>query len=183
MFSQHSIQLGIIGVSSLGLLGTVDTARAQSWVPESAGGRIGVAANFGAQTFHQAEGFANWNLPWGWDLGSRFRVQSRLDFSAGWLSDSHTDSAVGTLGPSLVLSREQLPITLEVGVSPTLISESKFATKDFGEAFQFTSHIGLNFELPWHLAINYRFQHMSNAGIGNSNPGLNLHVFGLSYVF
>jgi len=184
MFSRHSIQLGIIGFSSLWLLGAADTGRAQSaWVPESAGGRFGVAANLSAQTFHQTEAFANWNLPWDWDLGAQFRLQSRLDLSAGWLGDSHTDAAVGTIGPTLVLSREKFPFTLEFGVSPTIISEPRFATKDFGEAFQFTTHIGLNFRLPWHLALNYRFQHMSNAGLNHNNPGLNLQLFGVSYVF
>ena len=58
--------------------------------------------------FHQAELFGNWNLPWGWDLGKEWHLQSRLDLSAGWLGDRSQNAAIGTLGPTLVLSRARL---------------------------------------------------------------------------
>ena len=90
---------------------------------------------------------------------------------------------MGTLGPSLVLGRRRLPLSVEGGISPTMLSEYEFASKNLGSIVQFTSHVGLSWEFAPHWRLGYRFQHMSNAGLGSHNPGLNLHVFGLSYVF
>jgi hypothetical protein len=42
---------------------------------------------------------------------------------------------------------------------------------------------GLSFEISSRIRLSYRFQHMSNAGLGLHNPGLNLNMFGISYVF
>jgi len=150
---------------------------------ESAGARAGIPATLGGSDFHQAEAFANWNLPWGWDFGTDWRLQSRLDLSAGWVGDSDHDAAVFTFGPSLVLSRERSPVSLDVGLSPTYITHQDFEDKKFGIPLQFTSHIGLNVDVWSHLRVGYRYQHMSNAGFSKYNPGLNLHMFGVSYVF
>jgi lipid A 3-O-deacylase len=150
---------------------------------ESAGVRFGLSPASDDHKFHQAEVTANWNLPWAWSLGSRWRLESRIDASAGWLGDPGGDAAIGTVGPSLVLRLEGFPVTLEGGVSPTLLSRQEFATKNLGSYFQFTSHAGLNWDFAPHWRLGYRFQHMSNAGIGSPNPGLNLHMIGVSYLF
>jgi hypothetical protein len=99
------------------------------------------------------------------------------------LGDRRTDAAIGTLGPTFVLGRDQFPISLEAGVSPTIISRYEFATRDLGSLYQFTSHVGLNVDIISHLRLGYRFQHMSNGGLSQPNSGLNLHLFGVSYVF
>jgi hypothetical protein len=150
---------------------------------ESIGARGGLSASSSGEQFDQAEAFANGDLPWDWDLGKKWRLQSRLDFSLGWLGDSGHNAAVGTVGPSLLLGRERLPVSLEGGVSPTLLSRHEFGSKDFGTEFQFTSHVGLNWDFAAHWRLGYRFQHMSNAGLGAKNPGLNMHLLSLSYVF
>jgi hypothetical protein len=49
--------------------------------------------------------------------------------------------------------------------------------------FQFTSHLGVNWDFAPHWRVGYRFQHMSNAGLATPNPGLNLHIFSVSYRF
>jgi lipid A 3-O-deacylase len=157
--------------------------RAEGLQLESVGARGGISANLTGVSFNQAEMFANWNLPWGWDLGREWRLQTRLDFSAGWLGDHDKSAAIGTAGPSLVLSRARLPVSLEGGISPTLLSQSDFDSRDFGTYFQFTSHVGLNWDFAEHWRLGYRLQHMSNAGLGSHNRGLNMHLFSLSYVF
>jgi hypothetical protein len=157
--------------------------RAEDFRLESIGARGGLSAHNSGKDFNQAEAFANWNLPWAWDLGKEWRLQSRLDFSLGWLGDRGNNAAIGTAGPSLVLSHEGWPVTLDGGSSPTVLSRSEFGSKDFGMDFQFTSHIGLNWDFAPHWRLSYRFQHLSNAGLASPNPGLNMHMFGLSYVF
>jgi hypothetical protein len=165
------------------VLATVANARAGDFSFESAGARFGAGVGSSNRDFHQAETFVDWNLPWHWDLGKKWDLQSRLDFSAGWVGNNHSDAAVGTVGPLLALGRERFPISLEGGSGPTLISRSEFETRDFGDPVQFTSHIGLCCDLAKHWRLGYRFQHMSNAGISQSNPGLNLHMLALSYRF
>ncbi len=164
-------------------LAAVASARAGDFSFESVGARFGAVASNSNNDLHQAEAFADWNLPWHWDLGAKWDLQSRLDFSAGWLGDSHRSGAVGTLGPLLALGCERFPISIEGGASPTFLSRWEFETKDFGDAVQFTSHIGLYWDITQHWRLGYRFQHMSNAGISQDNPGLNLHVLAVSYRF
>lgn len=158
-------------------------ASAQQLSLESAGARVGGSPTESAHFFHQAEGFLNFNLPWAFDLGKEWWLKSRLDFSLGWLGDHGEDSVVGSAGPSLLLGRKRLPLSAESGVGPTLLSEFDFPDKDFGGILQFTSYVGLNVELPAHLRLSYRFQHMSNGGLNGHNPGLNLHMVALSYRF
>ena len=82
-----------------------------------------------------------------------------------------------------MLGKRDFPLGLEVGGGPTVLTRLDFRSKDFGDIFQFTSHIGLNFDLTSRVRIGYRFQHMSNGGLSRHNPGLNLHMVGLSYLF
>ncbi|HWI56748.1 MAG TPA: hypothetical protein VNZ22_05950, partial [Bacillota bacterium] len=106
-----------------GLLATaVRNAPATDFSFESAGARYGLAGNQSGHDFNQVEAFADWNLPWGWDLAPQWRLQSRLEASAGWLGDGK-DAAIGTLGPNLVLRREHFPLSLVGGLSPTMLSE------------------------------------------------------------
>jgi hypothetical protein len=156
---------------------------AADWSLESAGVRYGFSANGSGSDFHASETFLNANLPWSWSLGTNWQVASRLDGSAGWLGAGDKNGAMFTLGPTLVLSRKNLPITLDGGVSPTVITRSQYDTKDLGIPFQFTTHIGINWDFAKHFRAGYRFQHMSNAHLSNHNPGLNLHLFGVSYLF
>jgi hypothetical protein len=165
------------------LLLSAVVGQAEGFRFESVGVRGGFPGSRSARAFNQAEGFANWNLPWDWDLGKEWHLQSRLDLSIGWLGDHGNNALIATAGPSLVLGREPLPLSLEGGVSPAFISRHKFGSKDFGTEAQFTSYVGLNWDFAAHWRVSYRFQHMSNAGLGSKNPGLNMQFFGLSYVF
>jgi hypothetical protein len=148
----------------------------------SAGGRFGVGANESAKDFYLAEAFTEINLPWSWH-GNRLRLESRLDVGMGWLGERHMNAAIGEAGPMLVLSYKQFPVTLAVGSSLTGLSRSDFDSKDLGIPFQFTTHIGLNWDFAERFRVGYRYQHTSNAGLDKSNPGLNMHVLALSYLF
>ncbi len=165
------------------LLATIRDAWAGDFHLESAGVRGGFATETGDQEFHQLEAFLNCNLPWGWDLGYDLWLQTRLDASAGAFGDSSRGAAVVTAGPSVILSYGKVPLSLEVGLSPTAISRHEFETRDLGSYYQFTSHVGVNFDFLAHCRLSYRFQHMSNAGFAEPNPGLNMHIFGLGYLF
>ena len=122
-------------------------------------------------------------MPWGWDLGKEWHLQTGLDLSLGWLNGRGESAVIGSVGPSLLLSRARLPLSFEGGVLATGLSESQFGSYDFGMNFQFTDYLGLNWDFSSHLRVGYRFQHMSNAGLFAANTGLNMHMFALSYLF
>jgi lipid A 3-O-deacylase len=147
------------------------------------GTRGGLSYNGTENQFQQVEAFADMNLPWKWDFYSDWRFQPRIDASAGWLRGEHADAFIGTAGPLVELRKGKFPLALEGGSSPTILSRDRFGSRDFGERFQFTSHIGLTWYVTEHISVGYRFQHMSNAGIANPNPGLNLQMLELSYSF
>ncbi len=165
------------------LIGSTGQCQSAWYIPESAGVRGAFSGNSRSHNFHEAEAFCNWNLPWNWDLGRGWDLQTELALGAGWLADPGKNVAILSLGPALALRRANFPLFLEGGSSPTWISDHHFATKNMGEDFQFTTYIGLNWDVSTHFRLLYRFQHMSNAGIASTNPGLNLNAFGVSYRF
>ncbi len=169
-------------VSFLILFISTAPLQAQNAGFEGLGGRFGLSVARGPE-LRQAETFVSFRLPWSWDLGAQFRLQSRLDFSVGWLGSDNDNAVIGSVVPEVVLRRGGLPVSLELGLGPTLMSRNSFDDRDLGSNFQFTTHIGLNFDLGNHVRLGYRFQHMSNAGIASPNPGLNMNMFAVSYRF
>jgi Lipid A 3-O-deacylase (PagL) len=165
------------------LAAALANAKAESFNLDSAGARFGVSANSSSKNFYQSEAFLDLKLPWSWDLGRSWRVRTGLDASLGWLGNQYEDGAIGVVAPFLTLGREGFPVHLDAGVGPTGISRTEYVSKDFGVQIQFTSFAGLYWDFARHFRLGYRYQHMSNASIGRSNPGLNLHMVGLSYLF
>lgn len=169
-------------MSLLVLFVSTASLRAQNAGFEALGARFGLSAHAGSD-LRQAETFVSHRLPWSWDLGAQFRLQTRLDFSVGWLGSDNDDAVIGSLVPEVVLRRGDLPVSLELGSGPTLMSRNSFDNRDLGSNFQFTTHLGLNFDLGNHVRLGYRFQHMSNAGMASPNPGLNMNMLAVSYRF
>lgn len=148
---------------------------------ESIGVRGGVSDN---ANFSQVEALADWKLPWRWDWTTDWHLQTKLNCSLGWLGAEHRSAAIGTAGPGLLLNYDQVPINLEGGSSFTLLSRDTFGSRDLGSIVQFTSYVGLNWDITQHIRLGYRFSHMSNAGIDSQhNEGLNMHMLALSYLF
>lgn len=165
------------------LITAVATTSAEEFRLESVGVRAGFSGSSSGKDFNQAEFLLNCNLPWLWDLGKRWDLRPRLDASLGWLGDRTDNAAIAALGPSLLLSHGTFPVSFEGGIAPTLLSQHDFGAKDFGIKLQFTSHAGLNWDITSWLRLSYRFQHMSNGGLSRHNPGLNMQMFGISYLF
>ena len=166
------------------VLAAVGAVRAQDFLPEFVGVRGGFSTSGqGAANFIQAEGFADWNLPLKTESDSGWFLQTKLSLSAGWLDSAGANAVIGTAGPAFAFGKRRFPLSLEWGISPTLISRYQFDTVNLGQSFQFTSYLGVNADLSRHWRVGYRYQHMSNGGLADSNPGLNLNMFALSYAF
>lgn len=121
-------------------------------------------------------------LPWGSRLIRNATLSTRFDLGATYLEGGDDEGAMLAAGVDLVLSSPNGSLQLEAGFRPTWMFDHEYGDDDFGGGMQFTSHAGLT--LYWQpVALSYRFQHTSNAGIYDENPGLELHMFGLGYRF
>ena len=74
---------------------------------------------------------------------------------------------------------------LEFGVGAHLHTDDSIGDKDFDIPFAFGSHLGggFRFGAGQQYELLYRFQHLSNASLGDDNPGINFHVLYLGYQF
>lgn len=70
---------------------------------------------------------------------------------------------------------------IEAGAGLHLHSRNEINDKDFDIPFAFGSHLGVGarFGGNGQYELMYRYQHQSNAGIGDSNPGINFHLMSL----
>ena len=170
----------IIFTISLWLLLTSSHGRAQDFY---AGARGGTSFDSPQGHFYQGEGFAGWKTPWRWNFYSKWTLQPDVDASAGDLTSLGANGFVGTLGAVIEIRCGTFPVFLEGGSSPTYLSRYIFGSRDLGERFQFTSHIGLQWDMTKNLAASLRFQHMSDAGITRTNPGLNVQMLSLQFNF
>ena len=142
----------------------------------------GFSTSIGKDLFLKNELYANWNLPVDWRLGSRWHLQPRFQLTAGYLQNSD-DAFIASLGLALIFTYGEFPVGLDLGISPTYIGRDNFEGKKLGFPFEFTSHIGFEWKIHRHWELSYRAEHMSNLHLGRSNPGLNMHLFGIGYRF
>ena len=147
------------------------------------GVRGGVSDNRNQDTFYQYEAFLTARMPWDWRMASDWRLGTLLEANAGVLHGDGESAFVGSAGPGISITGYGDKLEIPMGVNLTVISEDTFGDDDFGGPIQFTSHIGLNINVTRRMMIGYRLQHMSNAGLYSSNPGVNIHMLGIGYRF
>jgi Lipid A 3-O-deacylase (PagL) len=148
-----------------------------------AGVRAGGSFENDAGDFQQAEVFGGIYLPWRFGSKTGFSLKPRIEGSAGCLDNRGEAGFIAASGPVLEFRKGKFPVTLEAGVNLTALSRYNYEDKDLGGWFQFTDHVGLNWHITKHFTVGWRFQHMSNAGIYRSNPGLNQQMLSTSYSF
>ena len=148
-----------------------------------AGARGGASFDGDGGRFRQVEAYGGANLPWHWYFYRNWYLRLGGDASAGWLVETGTSAFVGTLGPFFELGKGRFPVRLKGTFAPTILSRYRFPTKDFGDDLQFTSRIGLEWEITRRWSVGAWFQHMSNGSISHSNPGLNLETLSVQYNF
>lgn len=121
-------------------------------------------------------------LPWSIPIKGLSALGLRLDAGIGDLKGNSEHGIWVAAGGDLFYRVLDDALELEVGWRPTWLSRYRFGEDDLGGRLQFSSHAGL----AWHwerVSLGYRFQHTSNAGIYNENPGLNLHLLNIGFRF
>ena len=136
----------------------------------------------------------------GWQWGRGWSLPAGLHLSSHWeLSLSYWDGDEGRTGndtlveggvtPVFYIHSEAKPLGItpyiEGGAGMHLMSETELGDKDFDILFTFGSHAGAGFRFgpQDRIELGYRFQHLSNAGLGDPNPGINFHLIRLLYYF
>lgn len=118
-----------------------------------------------------------WKVPWDWD--ARFQLTP----TAGALRGDGDTGFISTLTWGIALTKEQWRTTVDFGVGGALLSKWKFPGQNIGGPFQFITHGGMLFHLPWNLLAGYRFQHMSDGMIYGHNRGVDFHMLEVRYSF
>lgn len=134
-----------------------------------------------------------WNLGGEWvklgQWGLHTYVEAGINVWDGEKGSTGNGTLIdGHVTPVLRLQRDLssgLPLFVEAGSGLHGYSETKIDGRDFDIPFAFGSHIGagLRFGPGGEFEALYRYQHQSNAGLGDDNPGVNFHLFTLGYHF
>lgn len=133
----------------------------------------------------------DWNAKWltvgDWSLGGYWEVGANY-----WDGDEGRtgNDSLGDFHLTPVMRYQHNNETgfapfVELGLGAHLHTDSEIGDKDFDIPFSFGSHLGLGakFGAGQRYELLYRFQHLSNASLGDENPGINFHVIHLGYRF
>jgi hypothetical protein len=149
--------------------------------------RMGLQAGEKHAYFHQYEMFAVYGLPWDWRSSSGWGVSPQLNVSAGALHAVDVTGFIGSVGTGLVLDNPHFGLAPEIGINVNIMDRSRFDGQDFGSILLYGAYIGLFYRFDSGLNIGYRLQHVSNGHIfysaGTPNPGLDMHLIGVSWTF
>jgi hypothetical protein len=129
--------------------------------------------------------FFDFALPATWSPWSGAIARPRLTVEVGRFHTSFEYRAFASFGPAvrLIDDRWRVPAFVDFGFSPTVIDGSRYSKRDLGTSLNFTSHVALGLRFGQHRthSVSLRYQHISNGGINNTNPGVNM--VGLDFVF
>lgn len=134
-----------------------------------------------------------WDLGHPWFTVGDWRMVSYLE-----LGVNYWDSNKGRTGQDNLVDFGLTPVFryemdpkrgfapfIEAAVGVHLHTEDELSDKDFDIPFAFGSHMGAGarFGANGEYELMYRYQHQSNAGLGDSNPGINFHIVSLGMHF
>ena len=114
-------------------------------------------------------------------VGAQWRSHyRRLSWEASFGGWSGGHGRVYDLGFTPVARWGRSPY-LEAGVGAHVLSDLDVGTgSDFSTRFQFGDHVGVGMRFGSY-DLGLRFQHLSNGGLRNPNPGINFVILRLQY--
>ncbi|MEM5365545.1 acyloxyacyl hydrolase [Paraburkholderia azotifigens] len=130
------------------------------------------------------------NLTW-WEIGGWHFALLGEAHAAWWHTDEGNENEnIGEFGVTPVIrfikgSGWFRPF-VEAGVGVRVLTHPRLSsTFTMGSAFQFADMAGVGAQFGDHqqYQLGYRFQHVSNGGIKEPNPGINFHQIYVQYNF
>ena len=176
----------LFSLASVSLSTASTDTTASEKTPESPFNTVGMRIGFDSDTkvsLTSYELYETSDPQWSWDLSESMTTGIGYEAAIGALAGEGEVSAYIHFGFTLEFAHDALPVTLVLATGPSLYSEDTFEDFDLGGNVQFTSSAGLNWQVCDGWAVEYRYQHTSNAGLESHNPGLNMHAFALSHNF
>lgn len=170
----------LILICGPGNAGAFDTVALELGTGDDSATRVGVRLDRTWQRKWFADG--DWYLGGYWELSASY-----WDAGAGRTGND----SLGDFGLAPVLRLQPhrdragfLPF-LELGIGAHVFTDDELEDKDFDINFSFGSHLGagVRFGDAGRWELGYRYQHLSNASLGDSNPGINFHLLHLGYHF
>lgn len=184
MSSNSSVRIAVILMLQF-FLSLPSTPAEAEW--QEAGMRIGIQAGQKHDTFHQYEAFAVYGLPWEWRTASGWGLVPQVSTSAGALVTGNETGFIGSAGTGFAFNKTGNGGALDAGINVDLLDRRQIGHQDFGSILQFGAYIGLSYRFESGLGISYRLHHLSNGCIfyprNTPNPGLDMHLFGVSWNF
>lgn len=149
--------------------------------------RMGIEASSRHEYLRQYEAFAVYGLPWDWRASSGWGVTPHVNFTLGALNGGGETAFIGSVGTALVLNKREPGFSTDLGINANLLDRRQIASIDFGSILQFGAYLGIHYSFKNGLKFGYRLMHISNGHIlyadCTPNPGLDMHMFGISYVY
>lgn len=120
------------------------------------------------------------------------RSQADAQYGIGWLSAAHwtpwqlqpelgvirtrygSHLIYGGLQRRTYFSQQAQGFALNIGLAPGLYWHGQGNDTDLGYLLQFKTTLGIDYEFPDATRLGASFAHISNASLGNTNPGTEL---------
>lgn len=131
--------------------------------------------------FRHYEFFLINRLPFDVEKNNFVDLNFNFESTVGLLDDGYKKSVLFSVGPMLYFGIDKNTFSLMGGVSPSLMTNHTFRNIEFGGTFNFISHIAVLFSPIENMKLGYRFEHISNARIYESNPGINIHFIEIHF--
>ena len=180
------IIIELLLISFIGSVSPVSGLTAESGWNE-VGARMGIQTFPKSEYFRQYEAFAVYGLPWDWQNTSGWGVTPQANTSLGILDCGRETGFIGSMGTALSLYKQGIGFTTDLGINFNFLDRRQFGRQDFGSILLFGAYLGINYRFNNGIKIGYRIQHISNGHIfypeNTPNPGIDMHMFGLSHVF
>lgn len=147
---------------------------------------LGLRVGFDAENRVDVKSYeliATLDSPWSWEPGEHFEIDLGLEFGLGAIDGEGETGFLAHVGPSIEVEFGDFPLEFVLSSGPALLSEHEFDNLDLGGSFQFLSAVGFDYEITEEWTLGYRWLHISNAGLHDENPGMNLHAVNASYEF
>ncbi|PQV45880.1 acyloxyacyl hydrolase [Paraburkholderia sp. BL21I4N1] len=130
------------------------------------------------------------NLTW-WQIGDwHFSLIGEAHVAWWHTNEGNVHDNIGEVGVTPIIrfikGSGSLRPYAELGAGIRLLTSPRLSEKfTLGTAFQFAdmAGVGLQFGSHQQYQAGYRFQHVSNGGIKEPNPGINFHQLYLQYNF
>jgi hypothetical protein len=170
----------IVGI----LMGLGSPAFGKDTTDYSLGFRAGFSMSGSLEkTFNLYEAIGSVALPWSYTWESGWLLTTGVDITAGIQRAVQDNGFIASAGPAIAVTIPPGWMSFLAAVRVAYLDDYQFGEVDLGGRFNFVEELGVEFSIYSGLKAGYRLRHMSNAGIYDNNPGLNMHIIELRYRF